>query len=385
MAKTVFAHDHIFYRDGDTFYSTGGLSKEVLERYTEVFGHVSVISRQRAIEGKKLTAANAENVNFIPIPDFKSIKKCYRIIGAKSIIEKEVSGSDLVIARLPSSIGNIAVKYAKKHEIPYLIEIVACPWDALWNHSITGKIVAPLSFFKLKKTAKNAPFVLYVTNEFLQKRYPTDGKSVNCSNVALVEFDDRVLEQRLKIIESMGKKVVLGTAAAVDVRHKGQQYIIKALGKLKREGIENFEYQLVGDGDRAYLESIAEKNDLSDRVRFLGTMPHSKVFEWLDTIDLYVQPSRQEGLPRALIEAMSRGVPSFGARTAGIPELIDDKHIFSNTKSNIKEICDILASFDKESMKEQAVRNYNQAKQYDKDIIEGRRKSFFIEFKNSTK
>ena len=180
-------------------------------------------------------------------------------------------------------------------------------------------------------------------------------------------------------------KVVIGTTAAVDVRYKGQQYIIQALGELKKQGITNYEYQLVGGGDQAHLKSIAEKYNVTEQVKFLGAMPHNKVFKWLETIDIYTQPSRQEGLPRALIEAMSRAVPAFGARTAGILELLDNEFIFSNTRKNIDEIIDILKSFDIETMRVQAKRNYEESKKYDKDTIEERRRKFFEEFKKERK
>lgn len=101
----------------------------------------------------------------------------------------------------------------------------------------------------------------------------------------------------------------------------------------------------------------------------------------LDTIDLYVQPSRQEGLPRALIEAMSKALPAFGANTAGIPELLEPDFLFSNTRNNIKEICEILKLFNKDMMLRQAKRNYKESKKYDKDIIEERRRMFLLEFK----
>src|SRR5699024_742855 len=136
--------------------------------------------------------------------------------------------------------------------------------------------------------------------------------------------------KRLEKISRMKKneKIVIGTTAALDVRFKGQQYIIKALSELKKQGATNFEYQLVGSGSASYLESVAKKYNISNQVKILGSMTHEDVFDWLENIDIYTQPSRQEGLPRALIEAMSRGLPSFGARTAGIPELLEDDFIF---------------------------------------------------------
>lgn len=385
--KLLFAHDHIFYKFDDVMYSTGGLSKEMLERYTGVFDEVKIISRQVGLKeyNDKLTIASTKNVEFTSVPNFKSLRNYTKITEAKNIIEREVMNSDVIIARLPSSIGNIAVEMAKKNSKPYLIEVVACPWDALWNHSLKGKVVAPFSYNKMKQLVKKSHFTIYVTEEFLQKRYPTKGDSTNCSNVALQEFDDSVLRKRIEHIENKTSRdpIIIGTTAAIDVKHKGQQYIIKALGKLKEDGFTKYQYHLVGGGSQEYLASIAAKYGVSDQIKFLGAMPHNKVFEWLETIDLYVQPSRQEGLPRALIEAMSRALPAFGAKTAGIPELLEQDFIFSNTRKNIDEIVGILKSFDKETMINQSKRNFEESKKYEKNIIEARRRKFFEEFKNS--
>lgn len=385
--KLLFAHDHRFHIYKENYYSNGSFSIEAITRYTNAFNDVTFLTRQVSVEfePKGMSLATVDAVKYIAVPDFQSIGNYYKKNRAKKIIKQEVKKASFVIARLPSLIGSIAIEYAIKFKRPYLIEVVTCPWDSFWNHSIKGKILAPFHYCSNKKIISNAPYVSYVTNEFLQKRYPTKGEEINCSNVALKDCDNLNLDKRLFKIENMktNNKLIIGTIAAVDVRFKGQQYIIKALGKLKKEGLTGYEYQLVGGGDQSYLESVAEKYDVKDQVRFMNSIPHNQIFCWLETIDIYVQPSRQEGLPRALIEAMSMGVPSFGAKTAGIPELLDCNYIFSNTKRNIDEICSILRQFRKETMIQQGIRNFEEAKKYKQEIIEKRRRDFFDKFKDS--
>lgn len=385
--KLLYAHDHKFHKFENEYYSNGSFSKEAIMRYTSIFEEVRFVSRQIQMDQRpnNMSIATCDGVTFVEIPNFKSMKNYHKKTKASKIIRNEVKSCDAVIARLPSSIGAIAVKYAKEFKKPYLIELVACPWDEYWNHSIKGKLMAPYNYISTKKKVKDSLYTVYVTNEFLQNRYPTNGKHTNCSNVALTEFDDNVLDRRLNKIQSMQNKgkIVIGTTAAVNVRYKGQQYIIQALGDLKKQGIDYFEYQIVGGGNQGFLKSVAEKYDVLDQINFLGAMPHNKVFEWLETVDVYTQPSRQEGLPRALIEAMSRAVPAFGARTAGIPELLENQFIFSNTRKNIDEIIEILKSFDKETMINQSKRNFEESKKYDKNVIEERRREFFEEFRNS--
>lgn len=384
--KLLFAHDVKIYKyDNKYFDPSGSFTNEVLSRYTNIFEEVKFISRQIVSNKEKVELLpNLEGVDFVGVPNFMSIRTYHKKFEAVKIIEREVKAADCVIARMPSNIGCIAVKFAQKYDKPYLLEVVGSAWDALWNHSLHGKIIAPFMHYTTKRIVKNAKYVVYVTNEFLQKIYPTKGKSVNCPNVLIKKFDDNVLKARIEKINKMkNSRIVIGTIAAVNVKYKGQQYVIEALGRLKKQGITKYQYQLVGGGDQTYLKSIAKKFNVTNQVKFLGAIPHDKVFEWLDTIDIYVQPSTTEGLPRALIEAMSRGLPAFGAKTGGIPELLEQEYVFSNTRRKIDEICSILQSFTKEKMIIQAKRNYEEAKKYDKGIIEERRKQFFMEFKNS--
>src|SRR5690625_3111516 len=386
--QVLFCHDGPIRVDPNENYYGIAHNDEMFKRYYSIADKIAVVIRLDKIQSGESTR-NLSQITVSPFevfetPNISSAKGIlFERSKAKGIIRKAVLKSDYIVARLPSMSGFIAIDYANKYDKPYLTEVVACPWDAHWNHSFKGKLVAPFMYLATKKRVKNSNYVVYVTNDFLQKRYPTKGKSVNCSNVALTEFDETLLKKRLDKINKINKdnKIIIGTTAAVDVRYKGQQYVIEALGKLKRQGITKYEYQLVGDGNQSYLRSVADKNSVVDQVKFLGPMRHNEVFDWLETIDLYAQPSRQEGLPRALIESMSRGVPAFGANTAGIPELLENEFIFSNTKDNIDEICEILKSYNKRNMKIQAKQNYKESKKYEKKQIEDRRRTFFYEYK----
>jgi glycosyltransferase involved in cell wall biosynthesis len=376
----TFFHDHIFLKYKNEYYTSGSLNREVMKRYIEPFGEIRLVTRQKEVESIKEGVQHSSilNTEFVEVPNYKNISSTFNYFKARKIIKNEVLNAEHIVLRT-SSFANIAARYARKYNKPYLVEVVGCAWDGTWNYSLLGKVIAPFSYLMQKKTVRDASYAVYVTNKYLQKKYPNRNRTINCSNVALTEFDDRVLEVRLEKIKlkQPTDKIIIGTTAAVNVRYKGQQYIIEALGELKKQGMSNFEYQLVGGGDQSYLKEVADKHNVSDQVIFLGAMPHNKVFEWLETIDIYAQPSRQEGLPRALIEAMSRAVPAFGARTAGIPELLESKFIFSNTRKNIDEICEILKSYDKETMDKQAKRNYEESKKYDKGVIEERRRKFF--------
>lgn len=388
MLNGSFFHDGPVYLDDKGNIYDFSLTDQVLSRYLSVVDPLNIIIRIKIItdiKQTKFSQINHKNINIIPVPNLLSVKgQLFNKKKAQKIIENNVQKSDVIFARLPSITGYYAIKYAKKYSKRYLIELVGCPWDAFWHHSYKGKLVAPFMWNATKKSVKDAPYVVYVTNEFLQRRYPSKGKTIGCSDVALPILNESVLDVRLHKIKQMTKHnpIVIGTTAAVDVRYKGQEYVIKAISELNKQGY-SFEYHLVGGGDISYLKSVSERYGVIDKVKFLGSLPHEKVFDYLDNIDIYIQPSKTEGLPRALIEAMSRGCPCVGSNAGGIPELLSNEFIFRS--GNVKKLAIILASFDTEKMKEQAKRNFKFSKGYAKEVIEKRRNKFFKDFVESVR
>ncbi len=191
-------------------------------------------------------------------------------------------------------------------------------------------------------------------------------------------MDDTILEKRLEKIQGHSGKIKLATAAAVNAAYKGQQFVIKALAKLKAQGNINYEYHLAGGGDPSSLRKLAERLGVAEQIIFEGSLPHEAMFEWLDEMDLYIQPSLQEGLPRAVVEAMSRGLPVLGARTGGIPELIGDECIFP--RKSIKEIAQRLDSITTEQLLTMSKMNYEHAKYFQKELLEQKRYKFYSVF-----
>ena len=390
--KALFCYDGPLYKDENDNYYDSILNDQMFQRYFKVADKLDLVIRTRAIssnEGaKKMGRISNPNISVIECPNLSSVGGLLKNRKqAEKIIEKSIKDAELIFVRVPSVIGNLSIDIAKKLNKKYLVEVVGCPWDAYWNYSLKGKMVAPFATLMMKNRVKNAPFVLYVTSDFLQSRYPTKGKSINCSNVELAPVDENVLNNRIKKISDYSSKTIytIGTAAGLDVLYKGQQYVIQALAELKKEGITNIEYQLIGGGTGAYLLETAKKLGVEGQIKIIGQMPHEDVFTWLDNLDIYAQPSRQEGLPRSVIEAMSRALPCIGAKTAGIPELLSNECIFSNSLNEVSEICKILKQMisSSQEMGKQAKRNYEESKKYARSILINRRTRFFCEYRSA--
>ena len=387
MKKLLYCYDGPISKDEDEIYYGNAINNDLLKRYEVIADNINVAIRVKKVKKedvlKRLLKIDSKKYRIKECPNISSLKGIlFNRRKCKLILKQEIEKVDYIIIRLPSMIGNLAVNIAKKLNKPYLIELVGCPWDAFWNHSLKGKIIAPIMTLITKRNVMDAPYVLYVTKDFLQKRYPTNGKNISCSNVILDNIDKSVIETRKKhIFESKLKEVkTITTTAAVNVKYKGQKYVLKALYDLKKQG-KIFEYWIIGGGDNSYLKRFVEKYKLENQVKFLGPLPHDKVFKELEKTDIYIQPSKQEGLPRALIEAMSMGCLCIGARTGGIPELLEEDYIVR--KGNTRDIVNKLKEIKTEEFLQQANINTEKVKKYDAKILQTKREDVVYFFNSN--
>lgn len=368
--KMLFVHDHKFRRIDKDIYSPGGLSNEILSRYTDMFGEVVVSARIIEETTAKKTYSRIENPN-VRITDSNDLYA----------LAKE---ADCLVIRLPSIKGYIAEEIASKIGKPFLVEVVGCVWDSYWNYGIKGRIAAPFAYLLMKYEVKKSKYTLYVTQEFLQKRYPCKGLTIGVSDVELPSIDESVLNNRKNRIYQTKKKIIIGTIAAIDVPYKGHEYVIKALNSIREKLKVEVEYQMVGGGEKERLKKIASECNVENMVKFVGSLPHDKVFGWLDSIDYYIQPSLQEGLCRSLVEAMSRGLPCLASDVGGNFECITQDYIFTTANkkripSQISELLCRLVSNDKSVI--EAEKNYLRAKEFfNKLVLEKRRSDFYGSF-----
>lgn len=383
MVRGIFCHDLPIYKDVNGVYCSTTMTDDLFSRYLTVCDELVVATRVYPID-KTYQEAHQEkitlpNLRFLDLPNLNTFSALFGLIQkSRKLIENEVSQCDLLFIRGGIN-ALLGVDAARKLKKPYLGEASGCAWESYWNHSFAGKCIAPYMEYRAIRDTRDAAYIIYVTEKWLQKRYPTNGKWTYASNVILHHVDDAAMDMRRKKIASMDKKeIVIGTTAGLN-RMKGQQFVIKAM-HLLRDDLD-IRYELVGSGDDDYLKKLIDKYGLNDKVVFKGQMNHDEVLSWLDSIDLYVQPSLQEGLPRSMIEAMSRACPAIGAHTAGIPELIADDCVFER-KSPEAIALTILHILSDQNMEMNSERNFNKAKEYELHKLNERRNKIYLEYRN---
>lgn len=389
LDELVFAHDYPFLHgpDGKVYSDRGDWA---WHRYLDVAERLTVTSRARALAPdaplQGLTLMTQAGVSYEAIPSVSG--PLLRYTNRRSAVRRLRSAlerADGLVARLPSEIGSLAVDVADQLGKPSLVEIVTCTWDALWNYGTwQGKVYAPISWWKTRRQVGRAGFAVYETESFLQRRYPSRGRIVQCPSVELPEVDDTVLDERLERIEAWRPPLVIGLIGAVSVGFKGIDTAVEALS-LERERLPAFELRVLGSGDPARWQRLAAQAGVAEQVRFDGVLPSGEsVNKWLDAVDLYIQPSFQEGLPRATLEAMNRACPALGSTAGGLPELLppDCQHRPGDAE-RLGAL--IRRGVDREWQAAQATRNFEVARRYSRPVLDSIRKEFFQEFARSAR
>jgi glycosyltransferase involved in cell wall biosynthesis len=278
----------------------------------------------------------------------------------------------------------LAIKHARRLGKPYAVEVAGCPWDGYFHHgALAARLYAPLGFLRMRRTLRSAPLALYVTSHWLQQRYPSNGAQASASNVELIPFTDRDVKRREKRLSAIagGKKPVFGTVGSLRTRAKGIQVALAAVAKLRKSGFE-VEYRVIGPGDPEPWIRLAGRLGVADLVHFDGVRtPGDGVAKWLDEIDVHLQPSFREGLPRATIEAMSRGVACIGSTCGGIPELLplERLHAPGDTAALADRIRSLACDPQKVTAASKADRE--KARQFDPEELKRRRSVFFSKLK----
>ncbi len=375
--KVGFFHDHIFTKHGKVIHTSGTLTSQVWDRFFDG-GASHVIVCGRFSEHVKLgPIAERKDVTFTFSKNLSNLSSLFFNANCQELKEA-VSASDVIVARLPSEIGFKAIKEAKKQNKKVICEVVACPFDGLSYHGGLGaKIYAPIIKRRMQYWVNQCDGALYVTERALQERYPCNGQNSNASNVeissvvAQSSITERY-ERALKRFET--NNIKLGLIGTMQNNSKGIDIAIKALSEIKGVTLH-----VLGSGEPVMFNELAKKY----KVPFIYDgfkSSKSEVLEWLDDIDIYIQPSFQEGLPRATIEAMSRGCPVITSNAGGLAELTLEMYIHNSGDylKLRKDITHLIRHSD--LLVASSLHSLTVSKKYLSNNLKKRRASFYSKF-----
>lgn len=187
-----------------------------------------------------------------------------------------------------------------------------------------------------------------------------------CNNPDLM---DATTDTQIKNIQNRHNKkpgdVWLVNTARL-VKQKANDQIIKALTQLP----DNIKFIVVGDGpEEEYLKNLSKELKLENRVIFTGNLPQAEAAAYRKSSDIFVCPSRSEGLGNAFLSAMASRLPVIATQEGGLAEFI-----FDTQKNPDKETTAWAVDKDRPEQISAAVKNILSNPEKTKQVVSQARK-----------
>lgn len=378
------------------------------ERYLVVFDRVLVVARVRDVRDapKGYMLASGVGVEFAALENYTGLVGFVLAIpGIIGLALRVASEPNTFLVRAPSTIGIAMCPVLKLRKQPFFLEVVGDSADVFAPNVIRHPLrplLRAVSAFALRRMCSWAQGVSYVTERYLQERYPCREYSVGVSDVDVDAGDeDRILAPFNSWYSSIeldvrddaespvhadvsGRQMRIVTVASLSQDYKGIGVLIRAVAKCHAHG-RRHQVVIIGDGIyRSDFERLAVAEGVRDSVEFTGYISSRReLWKKLDASDLFVLPSLTEGLPRALVEAMARGLPCIASRVGGIPELLAGEDLFeANSVDSLFGKLDELSG-DCRRIAKMRQRNLARSREFGSEVLRARRLAFYRHVKRS--
>ena len=390
MDVLVVADGHYYRTPDGAVYCDSIYDYNFYKRYLLGFDHVYAAVRIEEVsetpKGKK--KSSGEGVTFLTLPAFRGpVEYLMKYFEIRRCVKDYCRRYDRAVFRIPAATSNIFCRQYAKRGKPFAVEVVIDPWEnfgpgSAGNHIINWIVRRDWTTL-VKSMCEKATGVSYVTECYLQKRYPpkayTDKSgeyfTANYSSVELP--DDSFAEPR---IWKTGQTsfVVSHVANLFTGYGKGHIELMRAVKTVRDDGYD-VSIRFVGDGPKKEeFRDYSRNLGIEKHVVFFGKLPSGhEVRNAIRNSDIFVLPTRAEGLPRALLEAMSEGIPCLSSPVCGIPEVLEDQFLyeFNDVDGYAKGIKRFIDNPD--LMTEASRNNIETAKKYASSILNQRREYFY--------
>ncbi len=329
--RLIITNEYVFDRTPDgAVWTRDNYAPSYWAMYLEHIEEIVVVARIRDVDrcGPTHVQVSAPNVRFAAVPPYHGMGVLAHLRAILRTVDDVWQPGDLLVLRLPGTISGLVALTRRIRRRPYAAEVVGDPYDML-ARGVTGQRVAPLvrhfSTASLKAACRRAVGVSYVTDAAMQRRYPP-GPRTTATAYAHVELppDQRASPRTLP---GPGMPFGLVSVSTLAAMYKGIDVLLRALVLVRDKGIDARLVVVGGGRHQRELEALAADLGLADVCEFTGGLPSgAAVRERLEAADLFVLPTRAEGLPSALIEAMAVGLPAVASAVGGVGELLPEAH-----------------------------------------------------------
>lgn len=358
-------------------------------RYLGIFDTLTVIARVRDVQSvsENYLRVDGANISIAALPYYIGPWEFAKnLLQVRQLLRMAIEPGAALLFRAPSAIAAFTRRALKAGQ-PYGVEVVGDPYDVFApeaNDHPARQLFRWYFTRNLQQICAQSSAISYVTEGALQRRYPP-GKTAYTTHYSSIELKDDAFVVSPRHFPSGQRSFTIVTVGTLAQRYKGVDTLIDAVGEMVSHGFD-VQLRIVGDGwHRQELEAQAEAKGIGARTRFLGQLPSgTAVREQLDSADLFVLPSRQEGLPRAMIEGMARGLPCIGSNVGGIPELLSSKVIVNPDR--MSELAKIMMKTlnNPVFMSELSSQNLKKARDYRESVLRKRRVALYEALRDAT-
>lgn len=383
MAKLLISCDDYIFRHDGKYYFKSQEWAEFYQRYLRAFEVLRICNRiiDEEVLKKGRIEVKDSRIEIWSLPVFHGpVQYARSYFSVGRAMKSAVKECDAAILRLPSTVAQRLSKQVIEAKIPYAVEIV---FDAGDGADSANNLFEKLLWRIIDKTMRNicasADGVACVTERYLQRHYYSVKKRHFVGNYSTLALDKSFFAAPRKY----PTKSTL-TIAHVDLQiglhsRKGTDIIIQSLAKLKKEGtIVNVVF--AGDdwdNSTSRIMEYAKSLGIEDQVSCSGFLNRKQLDDFLNDSDLFVLPTKAEGLPRVIIEAIAKGLPTITTPVSGNPELIPahflvDFYDVDGFANKIKELITNPKVYEEASRE-----NFEHSLQYESTILQNRRDEFY--------
>ena len=386
---TLIAVDAQLFRTNDGKIWTKSIyDYEFWTRYLDVFDDIIVVSRIKDVEIEYVRGflrSDGKRVSFSSLPYARGMKQyLQQLPGFLKKAKESTEYAECAIIRLPSIAAMFVDVYYKKTKKPYALEIVVDPVNAYAENRLAQMFLT----WHLKDAALRANGVSYVTQYALQQQYPSYIKT-HCKDqkhfeayYSSITLKDTFFATPKQYQNHRGKYRIVHTANNINNSVKGHDVVIKMIRMLRDRGIA-VTATFIGDGvKRNEFEQLAESLNVREYISFTGMLASAnQVREVLISADIFVFPTKAEGLPRAIIEAMAVGLPCVSTPVNGIPELLEREYLVDPL--DVDGFAHVVESLilNPEKLNEISERNIAKAREYETSVLQKRRNEYYESLK----
>ena len=385
--KLLYIGRYQFIQKADGVYTLPAYGNAFWQKYLNVFDTVHVLGEP--IKGYlyvgTLVKLTDSRVTVNVLPANTNPKEWVNDFEVKKQLKKYIQAAQAILIKPSSRKGIMAIKLAKKYKKPYMIELTGDLHRILLQHpNLFKRLYSPYLHSQITSAIKDCRFGLYVTESHLQKVYPISGEQCGCTDTNIPVPQESILQTRLNKISKYQPDTCykIGLVGFYHGNHKGIDTALKAISLLQNIKAELHVLGIGTEEDRNKWYALAEKYQVKDKLFFDTPLTGiEKVLAWNDSMDLIILPSRSEGLPRCIVESISRACPCIVSDVCGLPELVDKRWIHNpEDAATLSGLMETLLS-DKTLLSQAAKQNFEHSFNYTQDVLTKRRNAFLMRFK----